>query len=88
MDEYDSYRPERGLSVAEPAAEFVAIRDNTLAKPNSWPLLPISTIANITIANIETETVAHNIMGKLRVRSWLQYIDIHTQFELRKVKQS
>jgi len=42
MDEYDSYRPERGLSVAEPAAEFVAIRDNTLAKPNSWPLLPIS----------------------------------------------
>jgi len=76
MDEYDGYRPERGLNLAELAKEFASTRDETLAIADRLTALP----------NIETQMVEHNDMGDMRVRSWLQYIDMHGQLELRKVK--
>lgn len=76
MDEYDGYRPTKGPALAELAEEFVSTRDETLAIADRLAAVP----------NIETQTVAHNAMGDMRVRSWLQYVITHGEFELRKVK--
>lgn len=76
MDEYDGYRPKKGPTLAELAEEFASTRDETLAIADNLAAL----------SNIETQTVAHNMMGDMRVRSWLQYLITHGGFELRKVK--
>lgn len=76
MDEYDGYRPAKGPPLAELAEEFAAARDESIAIADRLASVP----------NIETQTVTHNDMGEMRVRSWLQYLISHAGFELRKVK--
>lgn len=76
MDEYDGYRPVASLTLAEMTKEFASTRDETLLIADQLAAIP----------NVETQTVAHNDMGDMQVRSWLQYIDMHASFELRSVK--
>ncbi|MEM7130925.1 MAG: hypothetical protein AAF702_31680 [Chloroflexota bacterium] len=76
MDEYDGYRPETTKTVSELAEDFSQTRDETLAIAEQLKAIP----------GVETQTVTHNDMGEMRVRSWLQYLEMHAAFELRRVK--
>lgn len=74
-EEHDGYLPNNDQTISDLAAMFTQTRQETLAIAKQ--------LANIP--NVETQVVVHNAMGDMTVRSWLQYLDIHGPFELRKV---
>lgn len=75
-DEYNEYRPEKGLSVAQLVEEFENTRAETV------------TIARLIseAQNLVTEEVPHNQFGSLTAKSWLYYLNFHANAESRRLK--
>ncbi|MEM7029987.1 MAG: hypothetical protein AAF629_10515 [Chloroflexota bacterium] len=75
QEEHDGYLPANNKPVANLAQVFDETRQETL------------TIAQqlAEVSSVETQVVNHNAMGAMTVRSWLQYIDTHGTYELRKL---
>lgn len=76
QEEYDGYRPDVSKSLADLTQDFAQTRDETLAIGEQLK----------AVDGVEEQSVAHNDMGDMRIRSWLQYLEIHAPFELKKVK--
>ncbi|MEM7118651.1 MAG: hypothetical protein AAF614_39905 [Chloroflexota bacterium] len=76
MDEYDGYRPDLTQPLPALADTFSATREQTLTLADKLLSQP----------NIADKIVAHNDMGDMRVKSWLQYIEMHGPYELRNVQ--
>lgn len=76
QEEYDGYRPELSQTLAELTETFSQTRDETLAIAEQLK----------AVDGVETQTVQHNDMGDMRIRSWLAYLEMHGPFELKKVK--
>lgn len=74
MDEYDSYRPERGTSWAELKAQFETTRAQTL-----------SLVQRLEAAQ-PSQTVPHNQFGPLSAAGWLRYLNLHAAMESRKIR--
>ena len=76
MEEYDGYRPQTGTSLPALAETFTQTRQNTLAVAEKLTAVP----------DVAGKIVEHNDMGQMTVRSWLYYLDLHSNYELRNVK--
>lgn len=76
LDDYDGYRPPADRSWAELQQDFAMTRQGTIA------------IARRLIdARIPVETaIPHNQFGPMTIRTWLQYLSGHAQFESRGIK--
>lgn len=76
QDEYDGYRPPRDESWENLLADFKTARQETL-------LL----VDEIQKAACSKElTFDHNQFGALSVRGWLQYLDMHANGEIQKIR--
>lgn len=71
MDEYDQYRPEKGLSVAQLREAFATTREETVK------------IARLMseAQTLGAEEVPHNQYGPLKAKSWLYYLNFHANVE-------
>lgn len=76
MEEYNRYRPKREVAMEQLVEQFDTTRQETLAIAEE--LTAVST-------NIGDNQIEHNMMGPMTVRSWLYYLDMHSNFELQKV---
>ncbi len=75
IDEYDGYRPPHAATLAELQADFAATRHDTVALTHA-----------LDAAGVEAVRVPHNQIGNLSVRSWLGYLNIHANWEAKKLK--
>lgn len=80
MEEYNGYRPAREVPMNELVEQFDATRQETLKIAGEL------TAVNQSDSNIGNQKVEHNMMGGMTVRSWLYYLDMHSNFELKKVE--
>ena len=75
MEEYYGYRPAREVPVDQLVQQFDETRQETLVIAEELT----------AVANVASKEVEHNLMGNMSVPSWLFYLDMHSNFELRKV---
>lgn len=75
IDEYDGYRPPRAATLPELQADFAATRRDTVALT-----------CELGAAGAEAVGLPHNQIGNLSVRSWLGYLNIHANWEAKKLK--
>lgn len=76
IDEYDGYRPNTDQSWAELKEVFATTRQETISMAQALVDAGVST----------SITVPHNQFGDMAVRSWLQYLMGHAQFESKRIK--
>jgi hypothetical protein len=75
-DEYDSYRPTRNRSWEQLKAEFRMTRKRTVALAEA-------------LDNSQADQfmkVKHNRYGRLTLGAWLRYLDMHANFETKRIK--
>jgi len=75
MDEYDGYRPPREATWPALQDAFSETRQQTVAL--------VQQLGQTHVANIK---VPHNQFGPLSVRSWLRYLEMHSNLEAKKLK--
>jgi hypothetical protein len=75
-DEYDGYRPPSGATWPELCAAFVEARSATVALAGQLGQAGVS----------PATYVPHNQIGEISVKSWLQYLNMHANFEGKRVK--
>ena len=74
-DEYDGYRPARDADWPALQTAFAATRRETVALTQQ-----------LGAALDQPVTVLHNQFGQLRLRSWLRYLDLHANLEVKKLR--
>ena len=75
-DDYDAYRPETTLTLAEQRDFFRRTRAATVAL-----------VEQLQAAQISDDARApHNDFGPLSVRGWLSYLDMHATMESKKIR--
>lgn len=75
IDDYDGYRPSRAATLPELQADFAATRRDTVALTR-----------DLNAAGAAAVKLPHNQIGNLSVRSWLGYLNIHSNWEAKKLK--
>ncbi|MEX1018701.1 MAG: hypothetical protein WDZ49_03535 [Litorilinea sp.] len=76
-DEYDGYRPGATASLAEQLAAFRAARADTIAL--------VQELAE-ALPEPDEATVDHNQYGPLSVYAWIRYLDLHANWEARRIR--
>lgn len=76
-DEYDGYRPQSSLALAEQLAAFRAARGETIALVEEILATPFEALP---------ETVEHNQHGALSIYAWLRYLELHANWEARRIR--
>lgn len=75
-DEYDGYRPATDLTTDQQLAEFRQTRAET-----------VDIVRKIVAAGNGAERkVLHNQIGPLTLRGWLRYLDMHANWESKKIR--
>ncbi len=76
QDEYDGYRPAADLNYAQLQDFFHVTRQET-----------VQIARRIAAAKVpDAATAPHNFMGKLSVRAWLRYLDMHAGTESKRIR--
>ena len=75
MDEYDAYRPPKGVGWQDLQKQFRAQRQQTL-----------DMAMKLDAAHAEDIKVRHNRYGEMTTRGWLYYLDIHANIEARYIR--
>lgn len=76
QDEYNGYRPAADLNYAQLQDFFRTTRQET-----------VQIVRHIAEAKVpDAATVPHNFVGKLSVRAWLRYLDMHASTESKRIR--
>ena len=76
QEEYDNYRPSQHRSWEQLKAEFRLVRKKTVALAEALDDQQVD----------QFMTVEHNQYGILTLGAWLRYIDMHANFESKRIK--
>jgi hypothetical protein len=75
-EEYDNYRPSRNRSWEQLKAEFRLARKRTVALAEALDDNQVDQFMK----------VKHNRYGMLTLSAWLRYLDMHANFEIKRIK--
>jgi len=75
-EEYNSYRPSRNRSWEQLKAEFRMTRKRTVALAEALDANQVDQFMK----------VKHNRYGMLTIGAWLRYLDMHANWEIKKIK--
>ena len=76
MDEYNNYRPAREATWHELKEELGKTRAQT-----------VQLLGELESSNVDvSKTIAHNQHGDLSIKGWVRYINMHADFESKRLK--